>query len=324
MLSHYSSYLFFNPNLFSSLSNDFPWQCNVAEGDEVLYFIVFRVFLMNLELLEARFEKLRGNKFFESFVIFVIVFSALVIGAKTYSIPPLMTKMIHVSDVAITVFFLIEIIIRYLGDTNKKRFFFNGWNVFDTIIVLVSIIPIDNSELAIVGRLIRIFRVLRMVSMIPELRILLNSLLKALPQLGYISLLMFIIFYIYAAVGSTFFQKINPELWGDIAISMLTLFRVMTFEDWTDVMYETLHVYKFSWIYYLSFIFFTTFAFLNMIIGIVVNTMERESQAAQSHEPVERNINETNELECLRTELADVKVILQELVQTQSIAHKKR
>lgn len=290
----------------------------------MLYFIVFRVFLMNLELLEARFEKLRANKVFESFVIFVIIFSALVIGAKTYSIPPLMTKIIHASDIAITVFFLIEITIRYLGDTNKKRFFFNGWNVFDTIIVFVSIIPIDNSELAIVGRLIRIFRVLRMVSMIPELRILLNSLLKALPQLGYVSLLMFIIFYIYAAVGSTFFQKINPELWGDIAISMLTLFRVMTFEDWTDVMYETLHVYKFSWVYYLSFIFFTTFAFLNMIIGIVVSTMERESQAAQLDEVVEKKANEANELQYLRTELADVKVMLQELIQTQSAAYKKR
>ena len=196
--------------------------------------------------------------------------------------------------------------------------------MFDTVIVLVSIIPIDNSELAIVGRLIRIFRVLRMVSMIPELRILLNSLLKALPQLGYVSLLMFIIFYIYAAVGSTFFQKINPELWGDIAISMLTLFRVMTFEDWTDVMYETLHVYKFSWMYYLSFIFFTTFAFLNMIIGIVVNTMERESQAARVDEAVENKVSETSELQHLRTELADVKAMMQELVQAQSATHKKR
>jgi len=289
-----------------------------------LNLLFFEYLLMSFKLLESRFEKLRANKFFESFVIFVIVFSALVIGAKTYNIPPLMTKIMHISDVAITVFFLIEITIRYLGDTNKKRFFFNGWNVFDTVIVLVSIIPIDNSELAIVGRLIRIFRVLRMVSMIPELRILLNSLLKALPQLGYVSLLMFIIFYIYAAVGSTFFQKINPELWGDIAISMLTLFRVMTFEDWTDVMYETLEVYQFSWAYYLSFIFFTTFAFLNMIIGIVVNTMERESQAARVDDAVENKVSEANELQHLRTELADVKAMVQALVQTQSVTHKKR
>jgi voltage-gated sodium channel len=120
-----------------------------------------------------------------------------------------------------------------------------------------------------------------MISIIPELRILLVSLIKAMPQLGYVMLLMFIIFYIYAAVGSTLFASINPDLWGNIIISLLTLFRVMTFEDWTDVMYETMEVYPFSWIFYLSFIFFTAFAFLNMVIGIVVNVMEQENAKAR-------------------------------------------
>ena len=133
--------------------------------------------------------------------------------------------------------------------------------------MIVSLIPIEDSEMAILGRLVRIFRVLRMISIIPELRILINSLVKALPQLGYVMLLMFIIFYIYAAVGTTFFAPINEVLWGDISISLLTLFRVMTFESWTSVMYESMEVYPLSWIYYLSFIFFTAFAFLNMVIG---------------------------------------------------------
>lgn len=115
-----------------------------------------------------------------------------------------------------------------------------------------------------------------MISVVPELRILINSLLKALPRLGYVVLLMFIIFYIYAAVGSYLFGEINTTLWGDIAISMLTLFRVMTFEDWTDIQYETMEVYPMSWIYYMSFIFFTAFAFLNMVIGIVVGVMDEE------------------------------------------------
>ncbi|WP_350609554.1 ion transporter, partial [Pseudoalteromonas sp. 41-MNA-CIBAN-0057] len=68
----------------------------------------------------------------------------------------------------------------------------------------------------------------------PELRLLVNSLIKAIPQMGYIALLMFVIFYIYAATGSMLFADINPVLWGDVSISMLTLFRIATFEDWTD------------------------------------------------------------------------------------------
>ena len=233
---------------------------------------------MSAASLEHAFFKLRSNRLFELFVVSIILVSALVIGAKTYQLPPLFLSWLGFLDTFITVFFLIEIGIRFIGEPNKARFFHNAWNVFDTLIVVVSLIPIQDSEMALIGRLIRIFRVLRMVSIIPELRVLLNSLIKALPQLGYVLLLMFIIFYIYAAVGSTFFAHINPTLWNDIAISLLTLFRVMTFEDWTDVMYEVMEVYSFGWAYFLTFIFLTTFAFLNMVIGIVVNVMEDEHQ----------------------------------------------
>ena len=124
-----------------------------------------------------------------------------------------------------------------------------------------------------------------MISIIPELRVLLNSMLKALPRLGYVMVLMFIIFYIYAAIGSLIFEDINPVLWGDISIAMLTLFRVMTLEDWTDVMYETMVVYPMSWTFYFSFICMTAFAFLNMIIGIVVNVLEEEHQKERDEDP---------------------------------------
>ncbi|MGH1440655.1 MAG: ion transporter [Cellvibrionaceae bacterium] len=240
--------------------------------------------MKNVEKWQSKFERIRSNKIFELFVVGVIIFSALVIGVKTYSLPDTVLKLIFILDWLITFIFLFEITIRFLAEPVKRHFFKSAWNIFDTTIVVVSLIPIEDSELAIVGRLIRIFRVLRMISIIPELRMLLNSLLKALPRLGYVALLMFIIFYIYAAVGTTFFSQINSALWGDIARSLLTLFRVMTFEDWTDVMYETMEVYPFSWTFYLTFIFFTAFAFLNMIIGIVVNVLEEEHREQDRRE----------------------------------------
>jgi len=258
--------------------------------------------------LERRFYEIRNNKVFELFVIAIIIFSALMIGANSYEVSATTLQVLSGLDIAITVIFLAEIIIRFIGEPNKKRFFFNAWNVFDTFIVLVSLIPIEDSELAVLGRLVRIFRVLRMVSIIPELRILINSLIKALPQLGYVMLLMFIIFYIYAAIGTTFFATINPILWGDIAVSLLTLFRVMTFEDWTDVMYETMAVYPLSWSFYLTFIFFTAFAFLNMVIGIVVNVLEQERQLEADLESDKAN---QPSMADLQQELAEIKALLQ-------------
>ncbi|CAC9434687.1 FIG01065038: hypothetical protein [Bathymodiolus heckerae thiotrophic gill symbiont] len=239
-----------------------------------------------IKTLQNTLLKLHNNKLFEFSIIGVIIFSSLLIGVKTYDLNPSYLLVLEVLDVGVTVFFLAEILLRFIATTNKKRFFHNAWNVFDTLIVTVSLIPIDQSEYALLARLIRIFRVLRLVSAIPELRLLVNALLKALPSMGYVLLLMFILFYMYAAIGSFIFESINPVLWGDISISMLTLFRVVTFEDWTDVMYETMIVHPWSWVYYLSFIFFNAFVFLNMMIGIVIDKMQQE------HENDEEGVHE--------------------------------
>ncbi|KMT66395.1 ion transporter [Catenovulum maritimum] len=258
--------------------------------------------------IHQKLEALRSHKAFEFFVIFVIIISALEIGAKTYDLPDLALSATQILDAFITLFFVFELAIRFITEPNKKHFFKSGWNVFDTLVVVISLIPINDSEMALLARLVRVFRVLRMVSIIPELRVLINSLIKALPQLGYVVLLLFIIFYIYAAVGSFMFKDINDVLWGNIAISMLTLFRIMTFEDWTDIQYETMEVYPFSWIFYMTFIFFTAFAFLNMVIGIVMNVMEEEHlKAKQEKHGVEPSMTE------LKQEINELKQMIKQL-----------
>lgn len=234
---------------------------------------------MRVSHLKNGLNLLNNNKFFQLLIISVIIFSALMIGLKTYDIDPDYLVFITYIDIAITYLFLFEIIVRFIAEGHSLSFFKKAWNVFDTLIVVVSLIPIDDSEVVLLARLVRIFRVLRLISIIPELRILISALIKALPPMGYVLLLMFIIFYIYAAVGSLLFDKINPTLWSDIAVSMLTLFRIVTFEDWTDVMYETMEVYPLSWMYYLSFIFLNAFVFLNMMIGIVIERMQAEHDA---------------------------------------------
>ena len=234
--------------------------------------------------LKKIFIDIRGNKLFELFVITVIVISALRVGISTYPLGSNVTAALEILDYAVTIFFLIELVIRMVAEHNLRRFFSKGWNIFDFVIVAASLIPVDESQMALLGRLLRIFRVMRL--MIPELQVLLNALLQAIPRMGYVTLLMFIIFYIYGAAGSIFYADINPTLWGNISISMLTLFRVATFEDWTDVMYETMEVYPLSWIFYLSFIFLVAFVFLNMMIGIVIQTLQSE------HEKLEGNADQ--------------------------------
>lgn len=223
-------------------------------------------------------EALRANKVFETVVIGIIIVSALLIGAKTYEESSRFEQIIYWLDWGVTLFFLIEIIIRMAAEKRLLNFFKKGWNIFDFLIVTASLIPIDDSEMVLLARLLRVFRVLRLVSMIPELRVLLSALVKSLPRMAYVALLMFIMFYIYGAVGSFLFHDVDEKLWGNIAVSMLTLFQVATFESWaTAVLYPTMEHYPYSWIYFLTFIFLNAFIFLNMMIGIVLDVMQKES-----------------------------------------------
>lgn len=249
---------------------------------------------------QLRFEALRSNKFFEGAVIAIIVISALVIGAKTYEETSRFEEWLAYLDTAVTIFFLVEILIRMAAEPSLRSFFRRGWNVFDFLIVTASLIPMDDSEMVLLARLLRIFRVLRLVSMIPELQLLLIALVKSIPRMGYVALLMFIIFYIYAALGSFLFEDVDDFLWGNISTAMLTLFRIATFEDWTDVMYATQEFYPLSWIYYLTFIFLTAFIFLNMMVGAILGVMTSEQNARevqQAHDERDRIVHQLDEVQ---------------------------
>ncbi|WP_253450273.1 ion transporter [Halomonas sp. Y3] len=262
----------------------------------------------SFDLWRDRFERLRTNKAFELTVITIIVVSALLIGAKTYEeeVSRFQEVMLWL-DVAVTVFFLVEILIRMAAEKRLRDFFRKGWNIFDFIIVTASLIPMDDSEMVLLARLLRIFRVLRLVSMIPELRLLIAALFKSIPRMGYVALLMFIIFYIYGAIGSFLFASVDEQLWGNISLAMLTLFQVATFESWaTAVLYPTMEHYPYAWIYFLTFIFLNAFIFLNMMIGIVLDVMQKESLAIE----LETGEGEAAELHGLRDDVRELRAQL--------------
>ena len=276
---------------------------------------------MTWDHFQLKFQEIRDNKAFEMFVIAIIIFSSLMIGVRTYNLHPIAENTLIFLDYAVTLFFLIEILIRMAAERRLLDFFKKGWNVFDFIIVVVSLIPLDDSQYALIARMLRLFRVMRLISFIPELRVLVSALISALPRMGYVALLMFIIFYLYAVIGNLLFGALNPVLWGDLGISLLTLFRVATFEDWTDVMYEAMTLYSLSWIYFITFIFFSAFVFLNMMIGIVVEVldeehkkMEAEGRAEAIAEEKEAQISYEQRME---TEIADLHAKLDLLLKQQ-------
>ena len=230
------------------------------------------------------FNCLRNNRWFQAVVIGVILLSAVASGGRTYPLSDAALLLIDQIDYAITLFFVVELLVRFIGEPRKRDFLKNGWNVFDSVIVLISLIPIDRSESAFLLRLLRIFRVLRLISVLPELRFIIDSMLNAIPRIFYVCLLLFIIVYIYGTFGSMVFADTDPARWSDVGIAMLTLVQVMTLSSWETVMLPIQQVFPFAWIYFLSFIFIAGVAVFNLIIAVLVDVMNatREQENADT------------------------------------------
>jgi len=225
------------------------------------------------------FLKIRNSKFFNTLVISVIIASALYAGVSSYNeiIPTDYFFLLQVFDYSITIFFTIEILIRIFAERSLVNFFKDGWNIFDFLIVSISLIPIGGAESVFVARLLRIVRILRIITVVPAFRHIIDSLIKTIPRVGFIALLMFIFIYIWGAIGTLFFDEINPERWGNIGVAMLTLVQVATYDDWAAVMRELTVVYPVAWIYFVSFIIVNAVVLLNMVIGVIVDVMTKES-----------------------------------------------
>lgn len=170
--------------------------------------------------------------------------------------------------------FMLEAAIKIIAHGNRPwRYFGNGWNCFDFTVIALSLIPAAG-PLATLARLVRVLRVLRLVSAFPELRLLVDTLLRSLPSMLHISILMGIIFYIYGVAGYFLFHEIDPTHWRTLPISLLSLFRIVTFEDWTDIMYVAMETMPYSWLYFVSFVVMGAFVMINLFIGVVLNNLE--------------------------------------------------
>ena len=237
-------------------------------------------------------KRITGTPWFEYIIIGFIVLSAIVLGLET--VPELVTSYgawfdkIHQVVLAI---FILEAAIKITAVTPRiGRYFGDGWNLFDFSVILLSLIP-ATGDLALIARLARLMRVLRLISSIPKLRLIVETLMRSIPSMGHVMLLMSIIFYVYAIAGYHLFFRHDPEHWGSLGLSMLTLFRVVTLEDWTDIMYTALELYSWAWVYFVSFIFVGTFVIINLFIAVVLNNLEeaKAERLDELRQPVSRD-----------------------------------
>lgn len=224
-------------------------------------------------------------------IIGLILLNALILGLETSAtLNAEYGEWFGLGHDLILMAFIFEALVKIAAVAPRLRLYFaDGWNLFDFSVIVLSLLP-ATGELAMVARLARLLRVLRLISSIPELRLIVATLMRSIPSMGNIMLLMSIIFYIYAIAGFQLFHQHDPEHWGSLGISLLTLFRIVTLEDWTDVMYNAMQVMPWAWIYFVSFVIMGTFVIINLFIAVVLNNLEqaKADQLARLSQPVSR------------------------------------
>ena len=205
-------------------------------------------------------------------IIGLIVANAITIGLETSpSVVARVGDVLAVFETAVLGVFVLEIALRLVAQ--GPRFFRSGWNNLDFFVVAVALVPAAG-WLSIL-RTLRILRVLRLLSTVPRLRHLTESLLSAIPSIGWISFMLGLVFYVFAVIGTELFGPRFPDWFGNIGASMYTLFQVMTLESWSmGIARPVMEAFPFAWLYFVPFILISTFTILNLFIGIIVNTMQ--------------------------------------------------
>lgn len=247
------------------------------------------------------FKRIATDPRFSNFITAIIIMAGIVVGLETHRpIREHFEGILHFIDQLILFIFVVEIIIKVGAEGRRPwRYFLDPWNVFDFTIVAVCFLPV-NAQYVAVLRLARLLRVLKLVRALPRLQILVSALLKSIPSMGYVALLLAMLFYVYAVAGVFIFGDNDPIHFGDLPTAMLSLFRVVTGEDWTDVMYvnmwgcdHVLYGYGESianlctaseerwWLgssFFVSFMVIGAMIILNLFIGVIMNGMDEATK----------------------------------------------
>ncbi len=217
-----------------------------------------------------------------NFIIGVILFNAVVLGLETSTfVMSRVGSLISVLDEICLAIFVIELVLKLIA--LDWRFFKSGWNIFDFVIVGISLVPA--AESLSVLRALRILRVLRVVSAAPSLRRVVEGFVSALPGMGSVFLLMAIIFYIGSVIATKLFGSSFPDWFGDLGLSAYSLFQIMTLESWSmGIVRPVMEIFPYAWVFFVPFIMVTTFAVVNLLVGLIVNSMQDAHQEDSKEE----------------------------------------
>ncbi|HEY5815670.1 MAG TPA: ion transporter [Solirubrobacterales bacterium] len=225
--------------------------------------------------MAAACKRIADSKQFQLFILAVILANAVALGLETYdAIDREVGDALNLLNDVFLAVFVVEIAIRIAAHGRRPQDYFkSGWNVFDFLIIGGAFVP-GVRQNATALRVLRLLRIVRVVSLFPDLRFLIRGMAASLPPIGSMAMLTSLLIYIYGMLGWILFADTDPAHWGDIGQAMLSLFIVLTLESWPEIMGEVIDVHPWAWVYFVSYVLIASFLLINMVIAILINSLE--------------------------------------------------
>jgi voltage-gated sodium channel len=215
---------------------------------------------------------------FRNFITGLILVNAAMLGLETYDLPAGVQAVLAVADRVVIGVFVVELILKLIAW--RARFFRSGWNWFDLIVVTLSLMPAAGPFTVL--RALRVLRLFRLFSVVPEMRKVVEALMKAIPGMGAIMMVLGLIFYVSAVMASKLFSGTHPEFFEDLGASAFTLFQIMTLESWSmGVARPVIAEHPMAWLFFVGFIVLTSFAVLNLFIAVIVDSLQSKHFAEE-------------------------------------------
>ncbi len=237
--------------------------------------------------IPARCKRIADSPSFQNFIMVIIVANAATLGLATYEgIEGSIGSTLTLLDGVFIGIFVVELVIRIAAYGSRPQDFFkDGWNVFDFVVITAAFIP-GLRQNATLLRLARLLRVLRLVTILPDLRGIVRAMVRSLPPISSLVVLMLMLMFVYGMVGWILFHDQIPSEWGNIGQAMLSLFVMLTLENWPTFLDAGQAVHPASWVFFVSYILIASFLVINILLAIIINSMEevRESEQQRKRE----------------------------------------
>ncbi len=249
--------------------------------------------------MREKLTKFIENKWTQRFILFVIIFNSVILGMMTSN--AIMAKLGNLMNLLCNIcvwIFTVELAVKLY--VYKKQFYKDGWNIFDFIIVAISWIPTGGVFSSFrVFRILRTLRALRLITQLERLRIIVQAIIDSIPNVSWASVLLLIIFYIFAIMGTTLYGQEFPIEFGTLGKSLFTMFQLTTLEAWPDIARGIMEKYPLAWLYFVSFILISSFIVMNVIVGVVVNAISEISEDVKKEKQKKTLKNSDLEIELI-------------------------